>query len=102
MVNHWTLIGQGNYAAAYALFVPGYQNQSTWLADKNQDQPAVSNLVVGAADMHSATSATVPLVSLHTVGQESPQCHNWSGSYDLVKEGGNWLISQANLSGTVC
>ena len=66
--NHWTLIGQGNYGAAYALFVTGYQNQSTWLADKNQDRPVVSNLDVGPAQMHSATSATVPLLSLHTVG----------------------------------
>ncbi len=100
--NHWTLIGEGNYEAAYALFVSGYQNQSTWIADKNTDRPVVSNLVVGSADMHSATSATVPLVSLNTVGQQAPQCHNWTGSYDLTKVGGSWLISQANLNGTTC
>ncbi len=102
VVSHWTLIGEGNYEAAFALFVQGYQSHDTWIADKNRDRPAVSNLVVGSADMHSATSATVPLVSLHTVGLEAPQCHNWTGSYDLTKVNGKWLISQANLSGSTC
>jgi hypothetical protein len=82
--------------------VAGYQSQATWIADKNRDRPAVSNLDVGTADMHSATSATVPLLSLHTVGLEAPQCHNWSGSYDVTKVNGTWLISQANLSGSTC
>jgi hypothetical protein len=100
--NHWTLIGEGNYEAAFTLFVSGYQSHDTWIADKNRDRPAVSNLSVGSADMHSATSATVPLLSLHTVGLEAPQCHNWSGSYDVTKVNGTWLISQANLSGSSC
>jgi hypothetical protein len=102
---HWQLIGQGNYEAAFALFTPSYQAQlghDTWVGDKRQDQPTVSGLVVGTPQITSSNTATVQLVSLHTVGRETPNCHNWTGSYDLTKSIGSWLINQANLASTTC
>ena len=101
--NHWTLIGRGQLRGGLrAVRDPDTRTKAPGSRTRTTDRPVVSNLVVGSADMHSATSATVPLVSLNTVGQQAPQCHNWTGSYDLTKVGGSWLISQANLNGTTC
>jgi hypothetical protein len=102
---HWQLIGQGDYEGAFALFSPSYQNHlghDTWVGDKRLDRPSVSSLVVGTPQITSATTATVPLASLHTVGQEAPRCHDWTGSYDLTKVNGTWLINQASLTSTTC
>ncbi|MGZ4401952.1 MAG: hypothetical protein ACXVRI_03775 [Gaiellaceae bacterium] len=45
--------------------------------------------------------ATVPVVSLETVGSRTG-CHRWTGSYRLRDISSRWLIDAANLAKHSC
>jgi hypothetical protein len=97
---HFANIRDGNYGAAFAdLGASLGQSQSSWIADIRADGLTSFHLSV-APQITSATSAVANIVSFHTEAEASG-CKDWSGSWNVVKSGGRWLISESNLSQTV-
>jgi hypothetical protein len=98
---HWGLINSGDFTGAFALFIPGSQGaESAWIAAHQQVAPISASISVGAPTFNSSTDATVALIGLHT--QSSDGCANWSGSYDVQKINGQWLIGHASLQKQSC
>ncbi len=97
---HWSLISQGNFAGAFAQMDPNDFDRGSWISGEQASAPISASVSVGQPTISSATSANVPLLSLHTVSSDG--CANWSGSYDMTKISGSWLISAANLQKTAC
>lgn len=97
---HWSLVEQGQYVAAYALLAPGTQDRAAWLQDKETDRPSTASISLGQPTLTSSTTATVPVLNLHTVANSG--CNNWSGFYRMSKIGGEWKIAKAKISPTPC
>jgi hypothetical protein len=98
---HWSLINAGDFTSAFALFVPGSQgSESSWVAAHQQEAPISASVSLGDPTFNSATDATVPLLSLHTMSSDG--CANWTGSYDVQKVNRQWLIGHANLQKQSC
>ena len=98
MQDHWARIGSGDYAGAYALLGPGVggTDESSWVANHQQEHPQVLAAVFGDPTFNSPTDATVPIVSLKTSATDG--CKTWTGSYGVTKQNGQWIISSATLS----
>lgn len=97
---HWALISQSNFAGAFAQMNPNDYDRSSWIQGEQASAPTSASVSVGQPTFSSATSANAPLLSLHTVSSDG--CANWSGSYDMTKISGSWLISTANLTKQAC
>jgi hypothetical protein len=99
-VDQWNLIGTEDFSAAAAKWAPGSLD-SGWIASHQQEAPiTVSNLSVGSPTLNSAGDATVPLLSLRTTASDG--CKTWSGSYDVTKVNGQWLMNHANINPGSC
>lgn len=99
VVEQWNLIGSGDFSAAAQKWSPAMGGD--WISSHQQEAPiTVANLSVGTPTMNSSTDATVPLNSLTTTASDG--CMNWSGSYDVINVGGQWLMHSANINGTKC
>ncbi len=96
--DHWARIASGDYTGAYALLAPGVggTDESSWVANHQQEHPQVLAAVFGAPTFNSPTGATVPIVSLKTSASDG--CKTWTGNYGVTKQNGQWTISSANLS----
>jgi hypothetical protein len=98
--HHFSLITQHNFSAAYALLAPSLQTgESSWVEAHRADGIYNVNVAVDAT-LHSAESATATIVKMTTL--DGHGCKNWSGSWGLTKIGGQWRISESNLSSTTC
>jgi hypothetical protein len=101
VIDEWNDINAGNFGGAWGLFVPGTVGaESTFVSSHQQTAPITASATVGSPISTSATSATVPLVSLRTT--DSSGCKNWTGSYQVQNESGQWLIGKANLQSSSC
>jgi hypothetical protein len=99
VVDQWGLIGSGDFSGAAQKWSPAMGGD--WISSHQQEAPiTVANLSVGAPTMNSSSDATVPLNSLTTTASDG--CMDWSGSYDVINVGGQWLMHQANINGTKC
>jgi hypothetical protein len=96
---HWADIERGNYSAAFGLLAPGSQSKSSWISEHQADALTSASISVGNPTV-SGSSATVPVLNLHTVADSG--CFNWSGSYEMSKIGGSWRIGKAKISRSSC
>ena len=97
---HFANIREGNYSSAFAdLGASLGQSESSWISDIRADGLYSFSLAV-APEMTSSTSAIASIVNFHTEADASG-CKNWSGSWNVAKSGGRWLITKSNLSQTV-
>jgi len=97
---HFANIRDGNYASAFGdLGASLGQSQSSWISDIKADGLYSFSLSV-SPQITSSTSAVASINSFHTEADASG-CKNWSGSWNVVKSGGRWVISKSNLSQTV-
>jgi hypothetical protein len=97
---HFANIRDGSLNSAYAdLGASLAQSQSSWISDIRADGLYAFNLAV-APEITSPTTAIANIVSFHTEADASG-CKNWSGSWNVAKSGGRWLITKSNLSQTV-
>jgi hypothetical protein len=97
---HFANIRDGNLSSAYAdLGASLAQSQTSWISDIRDDGLYSFNLAV-APEITSPTTAIANIVSFHTEANASG-CKNWSGSWNVAKSGGRWLITKSNLSQTV-
>jgi hypothetical protein len=97
---HWSNIESGNYAAAFSALAPGTQSQSSWISAHEQDGLTSASISLGTPTMTSATTATVPVLSLRT--NAASGCNIWSGHYEMVNVGGSWKINKAKISNSSC
>jgi hypothetical protein len=97
---HFATIRDGNLSSAYAdLGGSLAQTQSSWTADIRNDGLYAFNLSV-SPEITSPTTAVANIVSFHTEAQASG-CKDWSGSWNVARSGGRWVITKSNLSQTV-
>jgi hypothetical protein len=96
---HWADIERGDYSAAYGLLAPGSQSESSWISAHQSDGLTSASISLGSPTV-SGSSATVPVLNLHTVADSG--CFNWSGHYEMSKIGGSWRIGKAKISRSSC
>jgi len=101
---YWDAIRQGDYATAFTYLSPSEQHQlggeQTFVSQHVAD-PLQSVAVRVAVSSVSSATATATVVRLQTTAP-STGCRNWSGSYQVVNEGGSWLIASAKLNFSAC
>jgi hypothetical protein len=96
---HWADIERGSYNAAFRLLAPGSQSKSSWISAHESDALTSASISLGRPTI-TGSSATVPVLSLHTVADSG--CFNWSGHYEMRKIGGSWRIGKAKISRSSC
>ena len=100
---HWRLIEAGRYGQAYDRFAPSLQqaqSRSRWIAGQRRDGLYAADVDVEPT-LLSPTTATARIVRLRTNAARSG-CHDWSGTYELLKINGTWRISKAPLTSRKC
>lgn len=99
---HFQNIENGNYAAAWGdltgTAASAAGSESAWIAGQQQDELESFSLDV-VPQISSAATATAQILSFETQASASG-CKSWSGSWSLVNSGGQWLITDANLTAT--
>jgi serine/threonine-protein kinase len=97
---HWDAIARGAYGEAFDYFAStNPQNRSNWIAAHKRDKIESVDANWKAGSVNGA-SATARVVSLRTVSGNG--CQDWSGYYDMVKEGGEWKIADSHLNDSPC
>lgn len=97
---HFANIQARSYTAAFADLAASLgQSQSSWISDIRADGLYSFDLSI-APQLTSSTSGVANIINFHTEANASG-CKDWSGSWNVVKSGGRWLISKSNLSQTV-
>lgn len=101
---YWSAINGGNYLAAFRQLDASEQNlvggQQKFVDDHNADAPIRVEGRLGRA-LVSGVAATVPVISLETVGSHSG-CARWTGSYEMRRIGSLWLIDRVNITRRSC
>jgi hypothetical protein len=98
--NYWQAISNGDFQAAYGYLGPGQEAESTWISS-HQAAGIQSATFSGTATYVGSATATVHVDSLQTQDQASG-CRTWSGDYQMVEQGGAWLIAKAEISPSSC
>jgi serine/threonine-protein kinase len=97
---HWAAIASHDFNAAYGYFSSSTPfSRSSWIASHQRDKITSVDANWTAGPVHG-NAATARVVSLQTVSRNG--CQDWSGYYDMVKEGGEWKIADSHLSDSSC
>lgn len=101
---HFGRLVADNYTAAYADLTPAegeaIGGEEAWVAAQSGDGLKHFELTVEVS-MHGPHAATAEIVYFATHAYESG-CHTWTGSWEMVKQYGSWLISAADLERGSC
>jgi serine/threonine-protein kinase len=98
---HWDAIGAGSYGEAFSYFsASNPQNRSRWISEHRKD--GITSVVAEweTGEVNGDTATAIPVV-LETESDRGG-CQSWTGSYDMVKEGGEWKIADSHLSASDC
>lgn len=98
--NYWRAINTGDYRAAYGYLGPGQDPKSTWVS-AHEAAGIQSATFSGTATSVSNATATVRVDFLQTQDQTSG-CRTWSGNYQMIEQGGSWLIAKAEITPSPC
>jgi hypothetical protein len=98
--NYWQAISSGDFQGAYGYLGPGQEAESTWIAS-HQGAGIQSATFSGTATSVGSDTATVHVDFLETQDQTSG-CRDWSGDYQMVEQGGSWLIAKAQITPSSC
>jgi hypothetical protein len=98
---HFQNIVNGNYVSAYNDLAPSAStaSQSSWIQQIRDDGLYSFNVNV-SPQLYSTTSGVANILSFHTEADASG-CKDWSGSWTVVRNSGEWKIGKSNLSQTV-
>lgn len=97
---HFSLIQEHQFSAAYAMLAPSLQSgESAWVQSHREDGIYQVSVAVDTK-LNSSDSATATIVKMQTL--DGHGCKRWTGSWGLSKIGGQWRISESNLSFTSC
>ena len=100
--SHWRAIGRHDFAAAYAGLAPGTvpQTEAQWISDE-QSAGIQAVHFDGQAISTNGHDATVRVVTLITHDVRFG-CRSWTGSYRMIRAGGEWLIARAGIAPRPC
>ena len=100
--SYWQGIDSQQFAAAYADLAPGSVNVSQGQFVSQEQQAGIKSATfTGHVSSNSDSLATVAVDAL-TVTDAQFGCRNWSGSYQLASQGGQWLIQRADITPSSC
>lgn len=101
---HFGRLVADNYAAAYADLTPAegeaIGGEESWVAAAREDRLKHFELSVDVS-MHGPHAATAEITYFATHAYASG-CHTWTGSWEMVKQYGQWLIAAADLERGSC
>lgn len=101
---HFGRLVAGNYTGAYADLTPAegeaIGGEEAWIAAQSEDQLKQFELSVEVS-MHGPHAATAEIIYFATHAYASG-CHTWTGSWEMVKQYGQWLIAAADLERGSC
>lgn len=101
---HFGRLVADNYSGAYDDLSPSegeaIGGEEVWTAAQREDELEHFELSVDVS-MHGPHAATADIVSFSTHAYASG-CHTWTGSWELVKQYGRWLIDAADLERGSC
>ena len=100
--HYWRDINAGKYGAAFRYLKPGSipQGQAQFVSD--EQQAGIEKVdFSGQLSARTAASATVAVTSLTTRDAQFG-CRDWTGSYQLSKDGAHWLIDRASIAPSQC
>lgn len=101
---HFGRLVAGNYTAAYTDLTPAegeaIGGEEGWITAQSEDGLKHFELTVDVS-MHGPHAATAEILYFATHAYASG-CHTWTGSWEMVKQYGEWLISGANLERGSC
>jgi hypothetical protein len=97
---HWDAIGNHDFDTAYDYFASSYGgSRANWVRTHQNDRITSVNASLTGGNVRGSY-ATANVVSLQTDSRDG--CRDWSGYYDMVKEGGEWKIVKAHLTFVGC
>jgi hypothetical protein len=100
---HFQNLVNGNYGAAWADLTGNAAaaagSESEWISGEQSDGLYSFSLTV-APQITSSTTVTADITHFVTRASGSG-CKSWTGDWSLVQEHGQWLISAANLNGSL-
>jgi hypothetical protein len=98
VVNHWSALKRRDYAEAWSYFTSPFTDQnsrSTWIDSHKSDGTDSIDVKVGPADISGDTgSVRLEYARTHSA-RAGRQC--FTGSYDVRKVGGTWLIADSRV-----
>jgi hypothetical protein len=99
---YWRDIRAGQYDAAFHYLASGSvpQTQAQFVSDERHAQIASVDFT-GRVAGTTGSSATVTVSSL-TTSDTQFGCRTWTGTYQLTKQGSEWLIGRASISPIPC
>lgn len=101
---HFRRLVAGNYAGAYHDLTPGegttIGGEAAWITAQRDDALKHFELTVDVS-MHGSGTATAEIAYFATHARGTG-CHTWTGSWEMVKRYGHWLIGGANLERGSC
>jgi hypothetical protein len=100
--NYWGSISNHDFTSAYGRLAPGAVSQTEAQFVSQEQQAGIQSVSFkGHVSSQNGSTATVSVDSLTTKDTQFG-CRTWSGSYQLVQQGGRWLIEQASITPTPC
>jgi hypothetical protein len=100
--SYWHRIGAHQYGAAYNDLAPNAVSFSQSAFVSQERQAGISSVSFhGHATSNDGSTATVAVDSLTTHDRQYG-CRHWTGSYQMINDGSQWLIQRANLSPQPC
>jgi hypothetical protein len=94
---HFTDIADGELSHAYRDLAPTATRagEPDWASAERQD--GLQSFDLRVDPVVSGASAVARIVRFHTEAAQSG-CHDWTGSWSLVRSGGRWMIEKSNLT----
>jgi hypothetical protein len=99
---YWADVGAHQFAAAYGYLVAGSTGQTESQFVSGEQQAEIRSVKFrGHVDSHESGVATVG-VGLLVTRDAQFGCRTWTGSYQVIDEGGVWLIQRASITPSSC
>lgn len=99
---YWRDIEAGRYGAAFRYLAPGSIPQGKAQFVSDEQQAGIENVdFSGQLSVRTGSAATVAVTSL-TTRDAHYGCRDWTGSYQLSKDGARWLILRAGIVPSQC
>lgn len=100
---HFQLLVEGEYTSAWDDLSPSLTSkvsQSRWEEEERNDDLQSFHLALNVS-ITGSHSAEAEVIHFTTHALESG-CHKWSGSWEMVKQRGSWLINASHLERGSC
>jgi Prokaryotic RING finger family 1 len=100
---HFQLLVEGEYTSAWNDLSPSLTakvSQSRWEEEERNDDLRSFQLALNVS-ITGSHSAEAEVIHFSTHALESG-CHKWSGSWEMVKQYGSWLINASHLERGSC